>query len=130
LLVGHPTVETVLPAFHRFCEDTVLVGHNAAFDMRFLQLKENAIGVRFTQPVLDTMMLSAVLHPALGNHRLEVIAERFGVDITGRHTALGDAMLTGEVFLRMMPLLADAGIVTLKQAREASERTLHARVRY
>jgi DNA polymerase-3 subunit epsilon len=130
LLVGHPTVETVLPAFHRFCEDTVLVGHNAAFDMRFLQLKENAIGVRFTQPVLDTMMLSAVLHPALGNHRLEVIAERFGVDITGRHTALGDAMLTGEVFLRMMPLLADAGIVTLKQAREASERTLHARARY
>jgi DNA polymerase-3 subunit epsilon len=76
------------------------------------------------------MMLSAVLHPALGNHRLEVIAERFGVDITGRHTALGDAMLTGEVFLRMMPLLADAGIVTLKQAREASERTLHARARY
>jgi DNA polymerase-3 subunit epsilon len=130
LLVGHPTVAVVLPAFHRFCEDTVLVGHNAAFDMRFLQLKESAIGLRFTQPVLDTMLLSAVLHPALGDHRLEVIAERFGVDMIGRHTALGDAMLTGEVFLRMIPLLADAGIVTLKQAREASERTLHARVRY
>jgi DNA polymerase-3 subunit epsilon len=116
--------------FHQFCEDTVLVGHNAAFDMRFLQLKESATGVRFTQPVLDTLLLSAVLHRDLGEHQLEAIAARFGVSVTGRHTALGDAMVTGEIFLRMIPLLAERGIVTLRQAREASERTFHARIRY
>lgn len=130
MLAGHPTIDKVLPAFRRFCEDTVLVGHNAAFDMRFLQMKESATGVRFTQPVLDTMLLSAVLHPTLGEHRLEVIAQRFGANVIGRHTALGDAMATGEVFLRMIPLLAERGIVTLKQAREASQQTLHARVQY
>jgi DNA polymerase-3 subunit epsilon len=130
MLAGQPTLEKVLPTFHQFCEDTVLVGHNAAFDMRFLQLKEAATGVRFTQPVLDTLLLSAVLHRELGEHQLEAIAERFGVSVTGRHTALGDALVTGEIFLRMIPLLAERGIVTLRQAREASQQTFHARIRY
>ena len=130
MLAGQPTIVKVLPAFYQFCEDTVLVGHNAAFDMRFLQLKEAATGLRFTQPVLDTLLLSAVLHRDLGGHQLEAIAARFGVSVTGRHTALGDAIVTGEIFLRMIPLLAERGIVTLRQAREASQQTFHARIRY
>jgi DNA polymerase-3 subunit epsilon len=130
MLAGQPTIDQVLPAFHHFCEDTVLVGHNAAFDLRFLQLKEAATGLRFNQPVLDILLLSAVLHRDLGDHQLESIAGRFGVAVTGRHTALGDALVTGEIFLRMIPLLTERGIATLRQAREASERTFHARIGY
>jgi DNA polymerase III subunit epsilon len=128
MLAGQPTLDQVLPAFHHFCEDTILVGHNAGFDLRFLQLKEAATGLRFNQPVLDILLLSAVLHQDLGDHQLETIAGRFGVAVTGRHTALGDALVTGEIFLRMIPLLAERGIITLRQAREASERTFHARI--
>jgi DNA polymerase-3 subunit epsilon len=95
LLAGQPSIDVVLPKFHAFCADTVLVGHNAAFDMRFLQLKEKQTGVRFEQPVLDTLLLSAVLHPNQDTHRLEAIAERLGVSVFGRHTALGDAVVTG-----------------------------------
>ena len=130
LLVGQPTIDTVLPSFHAFCADTVLVAHNAAFDMRFLQLKEERLGIRFDHPVLDTLLLSAVLHPNQESHRLEAIAERLGVSVLGRHTALGDAMVTGEIFLKMLPLLAGMGIHTLRQAREASEKTYHARLQY
>lgn len=130
MLQGQPTINKVLPAFHTFCEDTVLVAHNAAFDLRFLQLKEEATGVRFTQPVLDTLLLSAVLHENLASHELEAIAERFGVNVIDRHTAVGDALTTGEIFLKMIPLLAERGIVTLKQARDACERTYYARVTY
>jgi len=81
--------------------------------MRFLELKEAATGVRFGQPVLDTLLLSAVVHPSIDNHHLDMIAERVGVRVIGRHTALGDALLTADVFLRLVPLLAERGIVTL-----------------
>ncbi len=130
MLRGQPTLDRVLPGFHAYCEDTVMVAHNAAFDMRFLQLKEEATGVRFTQPVLDTLLLSPVIHPNQESHRLEAIAARLGVKVIGRHTALGDAILTAEVFLRMLPLLAEQGIVTLRQARAAAEKTYYARIRY
>jgi DNA polymerase-3 subunit epsilon len=130
VLDTQPTLAEVLPAFHRFCEDTVLVAHNAAFDMRFLELKEAATGIRFDQPVLDTLLLSAAAHPGLEDHRLEAIAERLGIRVIGRHTALGDALLTGEILLKLIPLLGEIGIGTLKQAREASQRTYHARLRY
>jgi len=130
MLTNQPTIDKVLPAFRAFCEDTVLVAHNAAFDMRFLHMKEGATGVRFTQPVLDTLLLSAVLHPELPSHGLEAIAERMGVNPIGRHTAVGDAIVTAEVFLRMIPLLADQGIRTLGEARAASQRTFFARIEY
>jgi DNA polymerase III subunit epsilon len=129
-LLNEPPIEQVLPRFHRFCEDTVLVAHNAAFDMRFLELKEAAAGVHFGQPVLDTLLLSAVVHPSLDNHDLDTIAERVGVRVIGRHTALGDALVTAEVFLRLLPLLAERGIVTLAQALEASRASYLARLQY
>ncbi len=130
MVQGKPVIGEVLPAFHRYAQDTVLVAHNAAFDMRFLQLKEAATGVRFEQPVLDTLLLSAVVHPNQESHRLEAIAERFDITVIGRHTALGDAMVTAEVFLKMIPLLADKGIHTLGQAREAAQQTYYARIKY
>jgi len=129
-LRGQPTLREALPVFHRFCEETVLVGHNAAFDMRFLELAEPETGVRFTQPVLDTLLLSAVVHRNQGDHSLEAIAERLGVAVVGRHTALGDAMVTSEVFLKLLQLLAEQGVTTLGQALDASRETYYVRLQY
>jgi DNA polymerase-3 subunit epsilon len=130
MVKGQPTIGQVLPAFHQFAQDTVLVAHNAAFDMRFLQLKEASTGLTFDHPVLDTLLLSAVVHPNQDSHRLEAIAERFNVTVIGRHTAMGDAMVTAEVLLRLIPLLAEKGIHTLGQAREAAQKTYYARLKY
>ena len=129
-LGSQPTIVEVLPAFHRFCEDTVLVAHNAAFDMRFLELKQASSGVRFGQPVLDTLLLSAVAHPSLEDHTLEAIAGRLGVSVMGRHTALGDALLTADILLKLLPLLAERGVLTLGQALEASRKSYYARLQY
>lgn len=127
---GKPSIDVVLPAFHEFCEDTVLIAHNAAFDMRFLQLKEERTGIRFSQPVLDTLLLSAVVHPNQESHKLDVILERLGIKIDSRHNALEDALATAAVFLKLVPLLEEKGIVTVRQALEASEKTYFARVKY
>lgn len=91
---GQPVIDAVLPAFNVFVQDTVLLAHHAAFDMRFLQLKTARTGLRFDQPVLDTLLLSAVLHPQQASRRLEAVAERLGVLVPGRHAALRDAMVT------------------------------------
>lgn len=130
MVAGQPTIDQVLPAFHAFAQDTVLVAHNAAFDMRFLQLKEQQTGLVFGQPVLDTLLLSAVVHPGQDSHGLETVAQRLNVPVVGRHTAMGDAMATARIFLQLIPLLAEQGIHTLGQAREAAQKTYYARLRY
>jgi DNA polymerase-3 subunit epsilon len=98
--------------------------------MRMLQMKEEQTGVRFENPVLDTMLLSSIVHPAQENHNLSTIAQRLGIDVTGRHTAMGDALATAQMFLKLIPLLELKGIRTLRQARLASEKTFFARLRY
>ena len=129
-LRDQPVIGNVLPRFHQFAEGTILVAHNAAFDMRMLQIKETQTGIRFINPVLDTMLLSNVVHPAQENHNLMTIAQRLGIDVAGRHTAMGDALATAHMFLKLIPLLAKKGIYTLQQARAASEKTYFARLRY
>ncbi len=130
MLVDQPTIEQVLPMFQRFVQDTVLVGHNVAFDMRMLQVKEHLTGICFQNPVLDTLLLSSVVHPAQEDHSLGSIAQRLGVNIVGRHTATGDALATAEIFLKLISLLANQGIHTLLEAREASKKSYYARLKY
>ena len=66
MLAGQPDINRVLPAFFQFSEDTVLVGHNVAFDMLMLEMKQDETGIKFENAVLDTMLLSALIHP---NHK-------------------------------------------------------------
>ena len=124
---GQPIIEEVLPRFARFAEDTVLVGHEVGFDLEFLQTKQDRAGVQFGQPTLDTMLLSAVVHAEHPDHSLEAIASRLGVSIIGRHTALGDAIVTGEILVRLLGLLEQRGLRTLGEVRAAARRTALAR---
>jgi DNA polymerase III subunit epsilon len=130
MVTGQPTVEEVLPHFHRFVEGAVLVAHNAAFDMRCLQLKEPQSGVRFDNPVLDTLILSSLIHPHQEGHSLEGIAQRLNLTVVGRHTALGDALVTAEILLKLIPLLEAQGIMTLEDALRVSRSSSYASLTY
>jgi DNA polymerase III subunit epsilon len=125
MLKGKPRLEEVLPAFRAFLEGSVLVAHNGAFDMAFLR----KVGID-QPPLVDTLLLAHLLFPDLKDHRLERLAERFGVPVLGRHTALGDALMTAEVYARMIPLLKERGFRTLGQALRACERLPLARLKY
>jgi DNA polymerase-3 subunit epsilon len=125
MLKGKPRLEEVLPSFRAFLEGSVLVAHNGAFDMAFLR----KVGID-QPPLVDTLLLAHLLFPDLKDHRLERLAERFGVPVLGRHTALGDALMTAEVYARMIPLLKERGFRTLGQALRACERLPLARLKY
>jgi DNA polymerase-3 subunit epsilon len=130
MVSGKKDINTILPVFRQFVSETVLLGHNIAFDMKMLKVKEKSTGIKFLNPVVDTLLLSAVLHPVHEQHDMENIAKRLGVNIIGRHTALGDAIATAEIFLKLLPILKSNGILTLKDAIAASKKTYYARLKY
>lgn len=124
LVAEAPPMSVVLPAFLRFAEGAVLVGHQVWFDLRFLAAEATALGLPppLARPVLDTLLLSAAVHGPLPGHGLDTVAGRLGVPLRGRHSALGDALTTAEVFVRLVELLRKRGVVTLGQALEAGRR--------
>lgn len=127
---GQPDIHTVLPIFHRFCQGTVLVAHNADFDLQCLALKAPACGLEFDHPVLDTLLLSALAHPYQDSHNLDDLAARLGVRVEHRHRALADAQMTAEVLVKLVPILKERGITTLEQALQAQRSVWQKRASY
>jgi DNA polymerase-3 subunit epsilon len=127
IVADAPRIEEALPELVRFAEDTVLVGHDIGFDLRFLEAAARSAGVDLTQPALDTLLLDAALFPGQRDHTLEAIADRLGVSVVGRHTALGDALVTAEVLVGLLGPLREAGIRTLADALTASRRAFRSR---
>lgn len=103
--------------------DTVWVGHNIAFDIAMLRQECALAGLSWAEPVaLDTLLLASALKLEAPGLSLENLAAHFSVDVHGRHTALGDSLVTAEIFIRMLPLLAEAGVETLGDAVRFSRR--------
>ncbi len=111
-----PPLCVVLPQFKAFCADAVLVGHNVAFDLKFLRMKERDCGVTFDNPALDTMLLSSYVDDSTRNQTLDAIADRYGIHATDRHTALGDSLSTAAVLLRLIDALEARGLRTFDDA--------------
>lgn len=123
LVAAAPGIDVVLPAFLRFAEGAVLVGHEVWFDLAFLSREAARLGLpplAESHAILDTRLLSQVVHGADVEHDLDSMAKRLGVAVQGRHSALGDALATAEVWARLLELLKKRGIVTLGQALDAA----------
>ncbi len=129
MVTDAPPIRVVLPQFRQFAGDSVLVAHNAAFDLKFLKLKEGEAGVSFDNLALDTLLISAFLYQDLEDHDLDAIARRIGIEVAGRHSAMGDAMATAAIFVRQLDLLEARGITTLEALIKASNIMLEIRAR-
>jgi DNA polymerase-3 subunit epsilon len=113
MVVDAISVQEAVRQFHRFAEGAVLVAHNAPFDMEFLYRREKEVGLRFLHPILDTVLVSATAFGRAETHTLDALASRLGVHIedADRHTALGDAVATADVFIKLKDMLAGQGLV-------------------
>jgi DNA polymerase-3 subunit epsilon len=126
-----PPIDVVLPAFLDFAGGAVLVGHAVWFDLRFLRRPARRLGLEaalLACPVLDAAALSRAVHGPLADHGLDAMAARLGVAVHGRHSALGDALTTAELLVRLLPLLQKRGIATLGQALATGRRARSAPV--
>ncbi len=118
-----------LPRFREFAGDAVLVAHNAAFDMKFIKLRESECGVEFDNPVIDTLLLSLLVDGPDEDHTLDGICDRLGVRIVDRHSALGDAMATAHVLVHLLERLAARNIYTFNDVMKATNMREELRVR-
>jgi len=124
-----PSIEEVLPQFREFAGDAVLVAHNAAFDMKFLRLKEARCGVTFDNLVMDTLLLSVMIDGDDEDQSLDGICERLNIAIEDRHSALGDAMATAHVLAHLLERLEAQDIGTFEQVMRRSDMAAELRMR-
>ena len=98
MVYGQPSVDEVMPAFVEFLGDAVLVAHNLPFDARFLDVALDEAGLPPLQnPSLDTLRLARRLLSSLPSKGLSGLTKHFGIEVQGRHRALGDALATAEL---------------------------------
>jgi len=110
-----PTINEILSDFEEFIKDSVLVAHNASFDVGFIRERFSNVDKTLDNPVLDTLELTRALFPQLKSHRLNIVAKHLNVSLENHHRAVDDAKATAEIFIKCMELLDNNNIKSLTQ---------------
>jgi DNA polymerase III subunit alpha, Gram-positive type len=121
MLHNQPKLQEVLPKFRDFADGSILVAHNAEFDVGFLAQCAIRIGMEpWTQPVIDTLTLARTLYPGAKNYKLKTLTNKFAVELVNHHRALADAEATGKVFAHMLKDCAERALTNLNQLNLAT----------
>ncbi|MDO5516153.1 MAG: DNA polymerase III subunit alpha, partial [Clostridium sp.] len=107
------TIDKVFPKMLEFIEGSVLVAHNADFDIGFLKHYAKELGYEFDFTYLDTLSLAHDLFPDFKTYKLGRIAKNLNIKVEVAHRALDDVDTTVKVFNVMMDMLKERGAVTL-----------------
>jgi len=121
MVAGAGSFSDSWPVLSAMFDGMLVVGHSIGFDLAILKAECGRYGLHWKlPPALDTGLLYSALYPRETDVGLESLAARFGVEIEGRHTALGDALVTAEIWIALMAQLIDRGIATYGAARRFS----------
>lgn len=109
MLSTAPDPATVMPKLHAFLGDSILLAHNANFDINFLyDSMEQYCNITLKNNFIDTLRIARKAFPELGHHRLSDIACACGITPDGAHRAEADCRTTAECYLWMRnKILAD-----------------------
>lgn len=123
MVSGKPAIAEILPEVQAFMAQSVVVGHSIGFDLALLERAVRDAGLEWRAPPrLDILLLAAALSAEETGFEIDDQAARMGINITGRHTALGDSLVTAEIWVRLIPQLERRGIRTLGEARAFSRK--------
>ena len=103
------TIDKVFPKMMDFIGDSVLVAHNADFDIGFLKYNATQLGYTLNNTYLDTLRLAKELFPDYKKYKLGIIAENLGIKVEVAHRALDDVDTTVKVFNVMIDMLKEKG---------------------
>jgi len=118
MVAAAQTLPNVLAELLAVISDRIIIGHSIGFDLAILRHESARNGIAWEERAwLDTGLLAIALNPALAQGGLESVADWLDVEVDGRHTALGDALIAAEIYVRLLPRLRDAGVRTLAEAR-------------
>ena len=118
MVVDAPVIEDVLPEFLSFCKDTVLVAHNANFDMSFIIENAGRQGIKREFTYVDTLGLARVLLTNQAKYTLDAVAKTLGISLENHHRAVDDAECTAEIFMKFLSMLKESGIDTLAKVND------------
>ena len=104
-----PTIDVLFPKVLEFIKGSVLVAHNAVFDIGFLKNVAKELGYEFDYTYVDTLPLARKLYPELKKHKLGKIAEHLKIKVEVAHRALDDVDTTVKVLKEMMKTLKTRG---------------------
>ncbi len=119
-----PVFAEVAPDFLGFIGDSILVAHNAGFDMRFLNSEIGRIyeNYRLANPCMCTVQLSRRLLPDIVNHKLKTVAEYYSIDLVNHHRASADAYATAQIFVNLLMRLKTDGVNDLAAVKSFGSR--------
>jgi DNA polymerase III epsilon subunit family exonuclease len=129
MVAGAPVFAEVVEPFLDFIDDSVLVAHNARFDMGFLNHEIGRVyeDYRLANPSLCTVQLSRRILPDIDNHKLKTVASHFSIDLVNHHRASDDAHATAHIFVNLLEDLRVAGVRDLGGVRSYVMKTRYAR---
>lgn len=99
---NEPTIEEVIPKFYEFSKDSVLVAHNAKFDISFIRREYANNNLEFSHPILDTLVLARALMTDMKRFNLGTLCKNLGVSLVGAHRAVNDAEATAAMFIKLI----------------------------
>lgn len=115
------TIDKVFPKILEFVGDSIIVAHNASFDVGFLKHNAKLLGYEFNNTYIDTLPLAKDLFPDLKKYKLGKIADSLGIEVDVAHRALADVDTTVKVFNVMLKKLKDKGINTVDEIDSATK---------
>ncbi|EJP19976.1 DNA polymerase III, alpha subunit, Gram-positive type [Lachnoanaerobaculum sp. ICM7] len=121
MVMNAPIIEDILPQFLDFCEDYIIVAHNAGFDTGFIRENAKRINREYNPSIIDTVAMARLLLPDLNRFKLDTVCKALNISLEGHHRAVNDAEATAQIWVEFIRRLKNRGLSKLSEVASLGE---------